>query len=149
MDEAGIQTQANIYRASSHEATPSATRRPRRPFQHVGRGSALAKESGGGGPASASHRVQVSPLVLGAVAGVAEGLLAAGVLAQVRLLSRVAPQVDLQVLQAGERFVTALELRGKRERRLSRHIYVHPHAHIYIYTRESISAKPAHACMPL
>lgn len=42
-----------------------------------------------------SDRVQVSALMLGAVAGVAEGLLAAGVLAQVRLLPRVAPQVDL------------------------------------------------------
>lgn len=40
-------------------------------------------------------RVQVGALVLGAVAGVAEGFLAAGVLAQVRLLPRVAPQVDL------------------------------------------------------
>lgn len=47
-----------------------------------------------------SDRVQVSALMLGAVAGVAEGLLAAWVLAQVRLLSCVAPQVDLQVLQA-------------------------------------------------
>lgn len=47
-----------------------------------------------------SHRVQVSALMLGAVAGVAEGFLAARVLAQVRLLSCVAPQVDLQVLQA-------------------------------------------------
>lgn len=47
-----------------------------------------------------SDRVQVSALMLGAVAGVAEGFLAARVLAQVRLLSCVAPQVDLQVLQA-------------------------------------------------
>ncbi len=46
-----------------------------------------------------SDRVQVSALMLGAVAGVAESFLAAGVLAQVRLLSCVAPQVDLQVLQ--------------------------------------------------
>lgn len=42
-----------------------------------------------------SDRVQVSALMLGAVAGVAEGLLATRVLAQVRLLPRVAPQVDL------------------------------------------------------
>lgn len=42
-----------------------------------------------------SDRVQVSALMLGAVAGVAEGFLAARVLAQVRLLSCVAPQVDL------------------------------------------------------
>lgn len=58
---------------------------------------------GGGGKARQlwiSDRVQVSALMLGAVAGVAEGFLAAGVLAQVRLLSCVAPQVDLQVLQA-------------------------------------------------
>ncbi|TNN69209.1 hypothetical protein EYF80_020526 [Liparis tanakae] len=46
-----------------------------------------------------SSTKQVSPLMLGAVAGVAESFLAAGVLAQVRLLSGVAPQVDLQVLQ--------------------------------------------------
>lgn len=42
-----------------------------------------------------SDRVQVRALMLGAVAGVAEGFLAARVLAQVRLLPRVAPQVDL------------------------------------------------------
>lgn len=46
-----------------------------------------------------SDRVQVSALMLGAVAGVAESFLAARVLAEVRLLPRVAPQVDLQVLQ--------------------------------------------------
>lgn len=39
------------------------------------------------------------PLVLGTVAGVAESLLAAWVLAQVWLLARVAPQVNLEVLQ--------------------------------------------------
>lgn len=39
-------------------------------------------------------------LVFGTVTGVAEGLEAAGMLADVRFLSRVAPQVDLQVLQA-------------------------------------------------
>lgn len=55
-------------------------------------------------------RVQVGALMLGAIAGVAESFLAAGVLAQVRLLSCVAPQVDLQVLQARERFVAALKL---------------------------------------
>lgn len=59
--------------------------------------------------------------MLGAIAGVAESFLAAGVLAQVRLLSCVAPQVDLQVLQARERFVAALKLwnhthRGKKKR---------------------------------
>lgn len=55
-------------------------------------------------------RVQVGALVLGAVAGVAESLLAAWMLAQVGLLPRVAPQVDLQVLQAGEGLVAALKL---------------------------------------
>lgn len=57
-----------------------------------------------------SDRVQVSALVLGSVTRVAECLLAARVLAEVRLLARVAPQVDLQVLQTGKRFVTALKL---------------------------------------
>lgn len=42
------------------------------------------------------------PLVLGTVTGVAEGLLAAWVLAQVRLLTRVAPQVNLEVLEPGK-----------------------------------------------
>lgn len=38
-------------------------------------------------------------LVFGPVTGVAEGLEAAGMLADIWLLARVAPQVDLQVLQ--------------------------------------------------
>lgn len=46
-----------------------------------------------------AYRVKVGALVLGTVAGVAEGLLAAWVLAQVWLLARVAPQVNLEVLQ--------------------------------------------------
>lgn len=46
-----------------------------------------------------AYRVEVGALVLGTVAGVAEGLLAAWVLAQVWLLACVAPQVDLEVLQ--------------------------------------------------
>lgn len=54
-------------------------------------------------------------LVFGSVTGVAEGLKAAKVLADVRFLSRVAPQVDLQVLQAGEGLGAALKLR-KEER---------------------------------
>ena len=70
--------------------------------------------SGIGGLAVVADRVQVGALVFGAVAGVAEGLLAAGVLAQVGLLPRVAAQVDLQVLQAGEGLVAALELQGER-----------------------------------
>lgn len=47
-----------------------------------------------------AYRVKVGALVLGPIAGVAEGLLTAWVLAQVRLLARVAPQVDLEVLQS-------------------------------------------------
>lgn len=46
-----------------------------------------------------TDRVQMCALVFGPVAGVAEGLEAAGMLADVRFLSCVAPQVDLQVLQ--------------------------------------------------
>lgn len=53
-------------------------------------------------------------LVLGSVAGVAEGLVAARVLAQVGLLPGVAPQVDLQVFQAGERLLAALKLQQQR-----------------------------------
>lgn len=50
-------------------------------------------------PLPPAYRVKVGALVLGTVAGVAEGLLTAWVLAQVRFLARVAPQVDLEVLQ--------------------------------------------------
>lgn len=60
-----------------------------------------------------TDRVQVRALVFGPVTGVAEGLEAAGVLADVRLLSRVAPQVDFQVLQAGEGLGAALKLRKR------------------------------------
>lgn len=67
-----------------------------------------------------SDRVQVSALVLGSVARVAECLLAARVLAEVRLLARVAPQVDLQVLQTRKRFVTALKLWEEEERPLTK-----------------------------
>lgn len=59
---------------------------------------------------SFSDRVQVSALVLGSVTRVAECFLAAWVLAEVRLLARVAPQVDLQVLQTGKCFIAAFEL---------------------------------------
>ena len=58
-------------------------------------------------------------LVLGAVAGVAEGLEAAGVLTHVRLLPRVAAQVNLQVLQPREGLGAALELQGTQANRLS------------------------------
>ena len=68
-------------------------------------------------PPSASapraYRVEVGALVLGAVTGVAEGLLTAWVLAQVWLLARVAPQVDLEVLQAREGLAAALELQER------------------------------------
>lgn len=51
--------------------------------------------------------------MLGTVAGVAEGLLATWVLAQVWLLACVAPQVDLQILQAGEGFTAAFKLQER------------------------------------
>lgn len=51
--------------------------------------------------------------MFGAVAGVAEGLLTARVLAQVRLLARVAPQVDLEVLQPREGLAAAFKLRER------------------------------------
>jgi hypothetical protein len=51
--------------------------------------------------------------VLGTVAGVAEGLLAAWVLAQVWFLACVAPQMDLQVLQTGKGFTAAFELQER------------------------------------
>lgn len=60
-----------------------------------------------------AYRVKVGALVLGAVAGVAEGLLAARVLAQVWLLARVAPQVDLEVLQPREGLAAALKLQER------------------------------------
>lgn len=49
-------------------------------------------------------------LVLRPVRAVGEALGAVGELAQVRTLARVGALVDLQVLQAGERLVAALEL---------------------------------------
>lgn len=51
--------------------------------------------------------------MLGAVTGVAEGLLTARVLAQVWLLARVAPQVDLEVLQPREGLAAALKLQER------------------------------------
>lgn len=48
-----------------------------------------------------AHLIGVGPiLVLGAVAGIAEGLAAAFLLAHVRFLTRVRPKVRLQVLKA-------------------------------------------------
>lgn len=67
-----------------------------------------------------SHRVDVRALVFGAVAGVAEGFLAAGLLTHVGLLARVAPKVDLQVLQPGERLLTALKLTRGTHRSVTR-----------------------------
>lgn len=64
-----------------------------------------------------THHVNMRALVLGTVAGVAEGFLTARVLTQVRLLTCVTAQVDLQVLQARECFITALKLQGGRERK--------------------------------
>ena len=61
-----------------------------------------------------THLVGVCPvLVLGPVAGVAEGLGAARELAHVGLLPRVRPQVRLEVLQPAVRLPTALELKHK------------------------------------
>ena len=60
-----------------------------------------------------AYRVEVGALVLGTVAGVAEGLLTAWVLAQVRLITRVAPQVDLEILQPREGLAAALELQER------------------------------------
>jgi len=49
-------------------------------------------------------------LVLGAVRRVAEGLAAAGILAHVRLFSRVRAQVSLEILQPRVRLAAALKL---------------------------------------
>ena len=57
-----------------------------------------------------THGVEVGALVFGAVAGVTEGLVATGVLAHVGLLTCVAAQMNLQVLQTGEGLLTALKL---------------------------------------
>lgn len=57
-----------------------------------------------------THRVDVRALVFGTIAGVAEGFLTAGLLTYVGFLTRVTPQMDFQVLQAGERLLTALKL---------------------------------------
>lgn len=57
-----------------------------------------------------AHCFQVRALVLGSVAGVAEGLVTSRVLTQIRLLPRVATQVDLQILQPRESLLAALKL---------------------------------------
>lgn len=56
------------------------------------------------------------PLVFGSVAGVAEGLVASRVLAQVGLLPCVAAQVDLQILQPREGLLAALKLKSSRQK---------------------------------
>lgn len=61
-----------------------------------------------------TDRVQMGALVFGPVTGIAEGLQAAGMLADVGFLARVAPQVDLQVLQAGKSLGAALKLTQNR-----------------------------------
>lgn len=67
--------------------------------------------------AELTHSLQVRPLVFGSVAGVAEGLVAARVLAQVGLLPCVAAQVDLQILQPGEGLLAALKLKSSCQRK--------------------------------
>lgn len=57
-----------------------------------------------------AHRVDVRALVFGAIAGVAEGFLTAGMLAHVGFLTCVTPQMDFEVLQTRERFLAALKL---------------------------------------
>lgn len=56
-------------------------------------------------------------LVLGAIAGVAKSLAATGILARVRLLAGVRPQMGLKVLEARVRLAAALELKLVRRRR--------------------------------
>ena len=63
-----------------------------------------------------TDRVQVCALVFGSVAGVAEGLEAAGMLTDIRFLSCVAPQVDLQVLQTRKGLGAALKLTRKNKK---------------------------------
>lgn len=57
-----------------------------------------------------AHRVDVRALVFGAIAGVAESFLTAGVLTHVGLLTCVTPEMDFKVLQARECLLTALKL---------------------------------------
>lgn len=57
-----------------------------------------------------AHRVDVRALVFGAIAGVAEGFLTAGMLTNIGFLTCVAPEVDFKVLQARECLLTALKL---------------------------------------
>ena len=63
-----------------------------------------------------TNLIGVSPvLMLCPVRRIAEGLLASGELAGVRLLSRVGPQVSLQVLQPGVSFGARFKLQKKRK----------------------------------
>ena len=52
--------------------------------------------------------------MFGPVRAVGEALGASGELTQVGSLTSVAPLVDLQVLQTGKRFITAVELEKKK-----------------------------------
>lgn len=58
-----------------------------------------------------AYGVQVCALVLGAVAGVAESLLAARMLTQVWLLPSVTPQVNLEVLKPRKCLVAPFKLK--------------------------------------
>ena len=57
-----------------------------------------------------THWVHMCLLVLGSVAGVAEGLVAGAVLADERSLARVAAVVDLEVLKPSEAARTSIHL---------------------------------------
>ena len=61
--------------------------------------------------------VQMCALVFGPVTGIAEGLEAAGMLADVWFLTGVAPQVDLQVFQTWKRFGAAFKLTRNAKKR--------------------------------
>lgn len=57
-----------------------------------------------------SYSVQMRPLVLGTVAGVTERLLTARMLAQVRLLARVTPQVNLEIFEPWKGLLATFKL---------------------------------------
>lgn len=74
------------------------------------RGLGLEAESSG-----RSYSVQMRPLVLGAVAGVTERFLTARMLAQVRLLAGVAPQVNLEILKPGKGLLATFKLQKRKQ----------------------------------
>ena len=57
-----------------------------------------------------SYSVQMCPLVLGAVTGVTEGLLTARMLAQIRLLACVAPQMNLEIFEPRKGLLATFKL---------------------------------------